>query len=348
MSWVYREPYRAPLRPVLAPSKASGGGTAYTASISETWSTYSETVTTKAVYHLPVSETWSTYSESVTGTLYYLYDDFTDSTINTTKWTVINRIGDQANSELQCMEADNISLSGGILNGVTERLGSPHSCGDAYTSPSNMNYASWHIQQRKGAFIYPPGGTAIIEARWKVPGGTGVWPVFWMLGYQWQANQDDTANIPGANWPVGGWCEIDIAEFLNSDRNNVNCVVHFTVSGGSHTFALPFDATTRYMVYRLEWSLNSLVWKVDAEDGNGFQTLRTVTGAGNVPDVPMYVVHSVAVGGAGGAPNDATLPVTSLTDWVRVVAIAGQDPGEPTALLARHIPRISRNVLLRM
>jgi beta-glucanase (GH16 family) len=176
------------------------------------------------------------------------------------------------------------------------------------------HYTSWHIQQKTTPFLY---GT--IEVRAKEPGGTGIWPTIWMLGYKWQASQPQTANIPGHDWPHDGWCEIDIAEFWQNHRTQVNNTVHFEVPGGLHEQTLPFDATSRYMVYRLQWSAGSLIWSVDPEDGSGFRTLRTVTGAGNVPNVPMYVVLNAAIGGAGGGtPNPSTFPQTFSVDWVRV------------------------------
>jgi beta-glucanase (GH16 family) len=73
------------------------------------------------------------------------------------------------------------------------------------------------------------------------------------------------------------------------------------------------------MVYRLKWTLSSLIWSVDAEDGSGFRTLRTVSGAGNVPDVAMYVVLNAAIGGSGGGtPDPSSFPQTFVVDWVRV------------------------------
>jgi beta-glucanase (GH16 family) len=240
------------------------------------------------------------------------FDDFLGSAIDTTKWTIMDRISDQVNGEINCCVPANVSVSGGLLSGVSKF--EDHTCGDSQQAPTLMHYTSWHIQQKTAPFLY---GT--VEVRAKEPGGTGIWATIWMLGYKWQASQPDTANIPGANWPSDGWCEIDIAEFWQNARSQVNCTVHFNTAGGLHLQALPFDATSRYMVYRLDWSPGSLVWSVDAEDGAGFRTLRTVTGAGSVPDVPMYVVINAAIGGiGGGTPNPSTFPQTFSVDWVRV------------------------------
>jgi beta-glucanase (GH16 family) len=240
------------------------------------------------------------------------YDDFLGTSVDSTKWTVVQRISDQSNSEVNCCVAANVSVSDGILRGVSKF--EDYTCGDSEQAPVTEHYTSWHIQQNTPAFLY---GT--IEVRARPPRGTGIWPVIWMLGYKWQASQPTTANIPGAKWPSDGWCEIDIAEFWQNARNRVNNTVHYNTPGGIHEAALPFDATTRYMTYRLQWSQNSLVWSVDAEDGTGYRTLRTVTGASSVPNVPMFIVINAAVGGTGGGtPDPSTFPQTFSVDWVKV------------------------------
>lgn len=240
------------------------------------------------------------------------FDDFQGSTIDAAKWSVVERISDQANNELNCCLASNVSVSGGFLVGASKF--EDHTCGDSILPPRLMHYTSWHIQQKTAPFLY---GT--VEVRAKEPGGTGVWPTIWMLGYKWQASQPFTANTPEHNWPHDGWCETDIAEFLANHRMQVNNNVHFNVPGGTHENSLPFDATTRFMVYRLQWSKDLMIWSVNAEDGAGYRMLRTVTGAGNVPDVAQYVVINAAIGGlGGGTPNPTTFPQTFTVDWVRV------------------------------
>jgi beta-glucanase (GH16 family) len=225
---------------------------------------------------------------------------------------VMDRLSDQSNNEINCCIPANVSVSGGLLSGLSKN--ESYTCGDSVQSPITESYTSWQIQQKTAPFLY---GT--VEVRAKLPGGTGIWPAIWMLGFNWQASQPTTANVPGANWPNAGWCEIDIAEFWQNGRSQVNCTVHFNTPGGLHQQSLPFDASTRYMVYRLQWWLNSLIWSVDAEDGVGFRTLRTLTGSGAVPDVPMYVTINAAIGGTGGGtPNPSTFPQTFFVDWVRI------------------------------
>jgi beta-glucanase (GH16 family) len=240
------------------------------------------------------------------------FDDFLGSSIDTTKWTIFDRISDQSNGEINCCVPANVSVSGGLLRGASRY--EDHTCGDSQQAPVTEHYTSWQIQQKTAPFLY---GT--IEVRARPPGGTGIWPTIWMLGFEWQASQPATANIPGHQWPKNGWCEIDIAEFWQNARSQVNCTVHFNTPGGLHEQPLPFDATTRFMVYRLQWTPGSLVWSVDAEDGAGFRALRTVDGAGNVPDMPMYVVINAAIGGnGGGTPDPSSFPQTFEVDWVRI------------------------------
>jgi len=241
-----------------------------------------------------------------------LFDDFDGTSIDTAKWTVVNRLSDQVNGELDCVLARNVSVRNGFLEGVSKY--EDYTCGDSIEAPKLMHYTSWHIQQKTTPFLY---GT--IEARVRVPGGTGLWPLVWMLGHEWQASQPYTANTPEHQWPNGGWGEIDIVEFMGGQRRENNTVVHFNQPGGAWNSTLPYDANTRFMVYRLQWSASALIWSVDAEDGQGFRTLRTITDPARIPNVPMYVILSTAIGGiGGGTPNPATFPQTYQADWVRV------------------------------
>jgi beta-glucanase (GH16 family) len=249
-------------------------------------------------------------------------DDFDGTTLDPAKWTVFDRLSDQANEEVNCVDPQNVRVSDGLLQ-IDSKF-EDRTCGDTLPSrvgsetglaaPRTMHYTSGEIQQATPPFLY---GT--IEVRAKAPGGTGLWPCIWMLGFEWQATHPFTANTPEHDWPKAGWSEIDIAEFMEGERRKVNTVVHFNEPGGRHEQSIPFDATTRFMVYRLQWAPGSLVWSVDAEDGKGFRELRSVSGSGKVPDVPMFLVIHTAIGGVGGGdPDPATFPQTFEVDSVRI------------------------------
>jgi beta-glucanase (GH16 family) len=247
------------------------------------------------------------------------YDDFLGSAVDATKWTVLDRLGDQANSELQAMKPANVRVSGGSL--FIDTKFEDVSAGDTTTgapNPRTVHYSSGHVIQLGGAFLY---GT--VQVRAKICGGTGTWPCIWMLGNGWQASTPLTADDPTAialtPYGTNVW-EIDIAEFLSGHRTLQNCALHFITNnrGASGEKTIPYDATTRFMVYRLDWTATSLTWMIDPEDGTGWQTLLAMTGTPgiDIPDTPGFLMFSVAVGGFGGVPDSATFPVTMEIDWV--------------------------------
>lgn len=252
-----------------------------------------------------------------------LFDDFLGSSLDATKWQgPFDRRGDPANSELQAMVPANVTIGSSLLT-ITARHETvtaadrdeavPHSLntGTAAGTSASFNYTSGQVMT-VNTFLY---GT--VTCRFKPPTNSGVWPLFWMLGSGWD-KQLYTANQIGLNWPVDPWSEIDVAEFGNFARTTVNCQSHcLTASRGPGMETLPYDASTRFMVYRLQWLVGSMVWSVDPEDGTGFQTLGSVSGDA-VPACAQYIVLSMAVGGFGGTPVDANFPLTAQYDYVRV------------------------------
>lgn len=247
----------------------------------------------------------------------YFFDDFNGSTLDLSKWTVIDRQGDQVNSEVNANTPANLTVASSKLL-ITSRFEDVLS-GDRDTAPphnflstSTFHYTSGHIQQATPPFTY---GT--VSCRYKPCGGRGTWPALWMGGDNWQASQPYTANVAGANWPAADWNEIDYAEFYQGHRTVVNCTNHYISPDSLTEEALPYDATTRFMVYRLQWTASSIIWSVDPEDGTGFQTLRSLSS--NIPTNPMFLIINQAIGGiGGGTPVSGDYPLTSEVDWVRV------------------------------
>src|ERR1700759_5766863 len=90
------------------------------------------------------------------------FDDFLGDSIDTTKWTVLDRLSDQANHEVNCVIPENVSVKDGILEGVSKH--EKHSCGDTVEARRIMHYTSWQIQQAT-----KPGRYGTSKGRAKVP-----------------------------------------------------------------------------------------------------------------------------------------------------------------------------------
>jgi beta-glucanase (GH16 family) len=248
------------------------------------------------------------------------FDDFSGSSVDTSKWEVYDRDGDRLNEELNVVRPANAVVSGGTLKIVSEySLNAFEGYDAADDTTETRSYATAQIATKQ-TFLY---GT--FDARVKADPATGTWPLFWMLGHAWQASQPTTANVAGADWPQmeTGWWEIDIMEFLGGTRTANNCAAHVRSSGsvGNSSVAeynLPFNATSRFMVYRLVWASDKLEWWLDAEDGNGFVLMRSLTAADRIPTNAGYLICHTAIGGQGGAPDSGDYPSQSEYDWVRV------------------------------
>ncbi len=252
------------------------------------------------------------------------FDDFLGSSLDTTKWQgPYDRRGDVVNSELQAMVPANVTIAGSILS-ITANHETVTAADRDEVAPHALNTGT--AAGTSGSYDYTSGQVMTIDpflygtitCRFKPPAsGNGVWPLVWTLGSNWD-KQLYTANQSGANWPVGAWCEADIAEFGNFAYTSVNCESHYTTGNrGPGLEALPFDAASRFMVYQLKWTAGSMTWSVDAEDGVGFRTLGSVSGDA-VPPFAQRIVLSMAVGGFGGTPVPANFPLVAQYDYVRV------------------------------
>jgi hypothetical protein len=53
------------------------------------------------------------------GTVFF-FDDFLGTSIDSSKWIVLNRLSDQANNEVNCVVPENVSVKDGLLEGVSK------------------------------------------------------------------------------------------------------------------------------------------------------------------------------------------------------------------------------------
>ncbi len=155
-----------------------------------------------------------------------------------------------------------------------------------------------------------------VEARIKVPSGTGLWPAFWMLG----------TNIGEVGWPASG--EIDVMENVGRQPSRLYGTLHGPGYSGSNgygkTIDLPAPVADDFHVFAVDWQEDRIVWTVD---GTEYHTATPADVAPNdwAYNHAFYLLLNLAVGGNFGGPvaPDTVFPASMLVDYVRVYAAAG-------------------------
>lgn len=166
-----------------------------------------------------------------------------------------------------------------------------------------------------------------IEARVKMPLGTGLWPAFWMLG----------ANFATVGWPASG--SVDIAENVSIKagsnglgptmiRSTMHGPHYYGANGLWHDFKLPNGARVddgNFHTYGIIWSPGMMQFYVDDPANIYFarDTSDLPEGGEWVFDHPFYLVMNLAVGGDWPDDPDATTPNPAdlLVDYVRAYKI---------------------------
>lgn len=170
------------------------------------------------------------------------------------------------------------------------------------------NYTSARLETQ-GLFSTQYG---LIEARMKIPAGTGLWSAFWMLG-------DD---ISAVGYPGSG--EIDVMETLGRTPFTVRGTLHGPDGQSSYSrgqdSGSPRSLATGFHIYGVSWSHNSITWLLDGIPYATTTSANLSTGQTWVFNHPFHLLLNLAVGGDWpGPPNSSTpFPATLLVDWVRV------------------------------
>lgn len=215
-------------------------------------------------------------------------DEFTGPALDAGKWHTsyapkIHPLG--CNNEKQSYAPENVTLREGLLVLRAERKARE---GMAFTS--GMVASHEKFGQRYGWF----------EARMKLPRGKGLWPAFWLLP-------------ENRTWPP----EIDIMEHKGRLADHVWLTLHLPQPGtwrpksDGKEWSGP-DFTAGFHTFAVEWEPSAMRWYVDGVERHTFQRAT--------PDVPMYLILNLAVGGDWDGDPDATtpLPAEMLVEWVRV------------------------------
>ena len=264
------------------------------------------------------SATVTVGSSSGSGWKLTFSDEFNDGVLDTSKWTTFypatraGGTGGRSNNDELEWYVDNAftettatvgTQALGVLevdaNKISAFAGTPPApTGSRYQYYSGMinncGPVSTSATPCTGGFSQLYG---YFEMRAKIPKGQGFWPAFWLLPTD-------------GSWPP----EIDVMENLGNDTTTIYMTNHF-VSGGVNSQAGSAytgpDFSAGMHVYAVDWEPGSITWYIDA-----VQRFKLTS---NVPNVPMYVIANLAVGGSWpGSPNASTVfPNEMDIDYIR-------------------------------
>lgn len=149
-----------------------------------------------------------------------------------------------------------------------------------------------------------------VEARMKLPKGTGVWPAFWLLG----------SNIDEVGWPQCG--EIDVMEYVGREPGQIFNSLHTQSSHGNtvNTKTTKINGIEEgFHVYGMEWTKDKMSFYVD-----GKKTYTYAPKEKNEDNWPFdqlfYLILNVAVGGNFGGPviDNEIFPQEFVVDYIRI------------------------------
>jgi beta-glucanase (GH16 family) len=212
-------------------------------------------------------------------------DDFSGSTLDTSKWRTDGSWG--TSQGIACQDnANDVSTSGGLLH-LFARSGQTWCSSSQYSYPIIQSAA--YSDATPFAFTY-----GYVESSVRIPAGAGLWPAVWLYDL------------------AGGSPEIDMAEWLDQDPGTVHLTVHYadgTASGNTYTGV---NWASGFHTLGLNWQPGTLDWYVDG-------TLMRHVADSRVPSAPMYVILDNVVGGWAGNPTTTTaFPADFQVDWIHV------------------------------
>ncbi len=228
-----------------------------------------------------------------------LDDEFSGATLDTHHWSTCywwstTTCTNGSTHELEGYVPANASVGTGALHLVADRK-------PTFVDGKLYSYSSGMISGARGNRALFSFKYGYVEARARVPAGIGLWSALWML-------PADRTTLP----------EIDIFEVVGEQPGVDAQHVHWRDAGGNEqqlgNNASGTDLSSGWHVYGLLWEPDAISWYVD-----GARTW-TVRRAGAVPQVPMYVIADLAVGGYFTHAPDTTTPFPSELrfDYLRV------------------------------
>jgi len=197
------------------------------------------------------------------------------------------------NNELQYYtdRSENVTVQNGLL--VISAIEEDYN-GTSFTSAKLLT---------KGKFSQAHGR---FEARIKVPGGSGLWPAFWLLG----------ENVDVDGWPQCG--EIDIMEYRRQEPTKVSGSIHGPGYSGltdpqgqvTKSYDLGNDRyDAGFHVFGIEWSPQYINYYID-------DVLYNQITPSDIVVTPADAVYTLNDGVAATADTEAVEPTDITGDWV--------------------------------
>jgi beta-glucanase (GH16 family) len=159
-----------------------------------------------------------------------------------------------------------------------------------------------------------------IEARIKMPAGSGNHPAFWMLG----------DNINQVGWPYSG--EMDITEIHSNEPTTTTPATHYSTINSPNTccanhqykvasLGVGADVTAGYHTYAVAWMPNSISYYVD----NRLISTTTPANLGGlwVFNSKFFLILNNAVNQAFSGSWQNLQSSTMSIDWVRSYQVNG-------------------------
>lgn len=221
-------------------------------------------------------------------------DEFNGTSVDTTKWNIIDHTGD-INNELHYDTPDAVSVGGGSLVIKSDKV-----------DLGGRSYISGKLTTQ-GKFDFTYGR---VEIRSQQAATQGLHSAEWLLHYQCNGYE------PCATWPP----EFDVVEILGKDSSTAYQSVHYGIcyhcrwpsNDSSTTNINGSNFTSEFHIFALEWEPKEIRWYIDGR--------LTKTWTTPISDEPMQIILDTAVGGNWpGSPDGTTVfPAYHSIDYVRV------------------------------
>lgn len=234
-------------------------------------------------------------------------DEFDRQEVDPDRWTTCfwwddNGCTNLANNEQQWYLPSNVHVTDGslVLAAREETVTGYEGRSFPYTSGivTTGRYYREDASQTRFAATY-----GFFEARLFLPAGQGIWPAFWMLPATLEAKP-----------------EIDIMELLGHRPDMLELHFQYNDRAGNPVNVgqrvRTNDLSRDWHVYGLDWGPDRIIWYLD-----GIEMWR-YTDQRFIPDMPMYMILNLAVGGdwPGDADETTHFPAAMHVDYVRAWA----------------------------